>query len=526
MARDLQAAATALARTAGQHLARLRSTAADAAARDPRIVQVGLGAGAALLVGGLAYYLTRPASDANGGERVADANGSGGRAPASSSSSATSSALASAARMELSKYEKQILGDLVEQESLVSDFGDIGGLDETIRTIEELVIFPLSHPHLYAHSAAAGQPTGVLLYGPPGTGKTLLAKAVAKTASAAFLNVNVAHIQSKWFGETPKLVEAVFTLARKVSPCVVFVDEIDGVLSARNDMDMQHVNTMKTKFMECWDGLTTPSVSSSSSSSSGSGSGVQHKDPSRDWVLVIGATNKPWALDPAVLRRMPRQLYVGLPDASARSSILRVLLRGERVDPAADLERVAQATEGYSGSDLRELVRAAALIPIREEISAQRMARKGAANGSGSSGSGNGASASGPRPLSTPDLMAALQSVKPTGVAASQYRFAQAGAANGFSVDAGRGKAAAGEGEGEGEGEVAYVPSHSMRLNTQQLASAVEDAAGLGKVAGRKAKAVLGAADGNRAQAAEGPAAKGGMRALGVVSGGAKEEVD
>ena len=95
---------------------------------------------------------------------------------------------------------------------------------------------------------------GALLCGPPGTGKTLLAKAIAKTASAAFLNVNVAHIQSKWFGETPKLVEAVFSLARKVSPCVVFVDEVDGLLASRNDADMQHVNTMKTM------ALTTPYV--------------------------------------------------------------------------------------------------------------------------------------------------------------------------------------------------------------------------------------------------------------------------
>jgi len=90
---------------------------------------------------------------------------------------------------------------MVDERELTLDFDDVGGLDEQIKTIEELVIFPLSHPHLYAHSAVAQQPTGMLLYGPPGTGKTLLAKAIAKTASAAFLNVNVAHIQSKWFGE-------------------------------------------------------------------------------------------------------------------------------------------------------------------------------------------------------------------------------------------------------------------------------------------------------------------------------------
>jgi ATPase family AAA domain-containing protein 1 len=541
-------------RAAGEHLGRAKQAFASLSARDAALVQAGLGA---VAVGGLAYLLLRGTSSAPAPNHPqAEPSGSGGgggriRGAAGTASSSPSSAGGSAAAdggghpsassllrslPSLDKYEKQLLGDMVEQEALGSDFDDIGGLDDQIRTIEELVIFPLAHPHLYAHSASAQQPTGVLLYGPPGTGKTLLAKAIAKTARASFLNVNVAHIQSKWFGETPKLVEAVFTLARKASPCVVFVDEIDGVLAARNDMDMQHVNTMKTKFMEMWDGLTTAAAAKGAHSGGGSNGSNGNGE---DWVLVIGATNKPWALDPAVLRRMPRQLYIGLPDASARAAILRVLLRRERADVDAGVEslgEVAQRTEGYSGSDLKELVRAAALVPIREAITAARAAARGAGGkGAGAGGAGAaGAAPQQPRALTAADLIAALASVKPTGVAAAQYRHDQAGAANSFSVGKGAGGASAAaaggaaaaaspasSGSGSGSGSVVtfgqdvpvYLPSHSMRLNTQKLASAVEVSAGptapkvLREVpAGQENVTTRGAVGGGKQVAGEGAA--------------------
>jgi len=447
-----------------------------------------IAASAAVVVAGLglfAYSRFTPSSKEN---KLAEHNN--GSSSSSSTSSESSSTSNSQSSVTFNKYEKELLCDLVDESEQTVDFDDVGGLEEQIKTIEELVIFPLSHPHLYAHSAVAQQPTGMLLYGPPGTGKTLLAKAIAKTASAAFLNVNVAHIQSKWFGETPRLVEAVFTLARKVSPCVVFVDEIDGVLSARNDSDMQHVNTMKTKFMECWDGLTTARATATGDAAS--------NESNRNWVLVVGATNKPWALDPAVLRRMPRQLYVGLPDAKARTSILRVLLKKERTSPVLmdnDLPKVAEAAEGYSGSDLKELVRAAALVPIREEIQLQRAKTK-KITGAGKGAAPIDKSTSGKaRPLVMADLFAALESVKPTGVAANQYRFAQVGSATSFAI-----KPVSQSSRTEntsslelpalsmsstqsssnnnvitfGKDVPAYMPSNSMRLNSKVLTSALE----------------------------------------------------
>ena len=137
--------------------------------------------------------------------------------------------------LRLSQHERSLLPDLVFPEDVDAGVEDVGGLDSQLRELREQVIYPLSHPHLYAHSAVAQRPTGMLLYGPPGTGKTLLAKAIAKSTKAAFLNVNVAQLQSKWYGETPKLVTALFSLARKLAPCILFVDEIDGLLGKRRD---------------------------------------------------------------------------------------------------------------------------------------------------------------------------------------------------------------------------------------------------------------------------------------------------
>jgi SpoVK/Ycf46/Vps4 family AAA+-type ATPase len=182
-------------------------------------------------------------------------------------------------------------------------------------------------------------------------------------------------------------------------------------LSSRHEGDMQHVNTMKTKFMEMWDGLGTPRADA--------------QEGLADWVLVIAATNKPWSIDPAVLRRMPRQIYIGLPDAAARASILKVFLKHERADATCDVDTVAASTEGYSGSDLRELVRAASLIPIRE---AYRSEQKAASRSSSEQTHA--------REITTEDLQMALRAVKPTGATARQYKLQQRGFSAAFEIAA------------------------------------------------------------------------------------------
>lgn len=373
---------------------------------------------------------------------------------ASDGSSPTSSAASLAAfQKTLNKFEMQLLGDLVPRHALNTTFEDLGGLSVQIEAISRLAIRPLTHPHLYAHTEAGKGTSGVLLIGPPGTGKTMLAKAVAGSSKASFLVVNIATIQSKFFGETPKLVEAVFSLALKAAPCVVFVDEADGLLSTRSDMDQSHVNAMKAKFLECWDGLR-----------GGEGGG---------WVMVMGCTNKPWALDPAVQRRMPHTITVGLPGAEARADILKVLLRKEKAAPlGVDYTECARATEGYSGSDLKALVRAAVNITIQEAY--EREVSLGA-----------NAAPQTPRGLTTEDLLDSLDAVKPTGVAASKYLKEQyKNTANAFRGDRGGGSQRPPSAlsspipqqrrEGGAPPDSPYIPTASMRLNSAALANAGE----------------------------------------------------
>ncbi|KAG2563979.1 hypothetical protein PVAP13_8KG377800 [Panicum virgatum] len=193
---------------------------------------------------------------------------------------------------------------------------------------------------------------GILLFGPPGTGKTMLAKAVATEAGANFINISMSSITSKWFGEGEKFVKAVFSLASKIAPSVIFIDEVDSMLGRReNPGEHEAMRKMKNEFMVNWDGLRT-------------------KDKER--VLVLGATNRPFDLDEAVIRRFPRRLMVNLPDASNREKILKVILAKEELGPDVDLDSLADMTDGYSGSDLKNLCVTAAHYPIREILEKEK----------------------------------------------------------------------------------------------------------------------------------------------------------
>jgi SpoVK/Ycf46/Vps4 family AAA+-type ATPase len=368
-----------------------------------------------------------------------DGDGGDGGAPGGASSSSPLAGLAG----RLNRYEQALAGDLVAPEDVDASLADVGGLRDQVRDIVERVIFPLTHPSLFSHSKVLRLPTGILLHGPPGTGKTLLAKAIAKETSANFLSVSASSLLSKWYGESPKLVQALFSLATKLSPCIIFVDEIDGLLGARDQEGNGYSVAVKTHFLQSWEGLTTgsrqPSAASLSSSSSPSPSHA-HAAPAASWVLVIGATNRPWALDPAVLRRMPRQIHVGLPDASARADILRVLLRGERVEDGllaaaaaaattagkgggggGGLSQVAALTRGFSGSDLRELVREAAMAPVRETLDALESEASSSRRWEGAALLHSTTIKTAPgelRPIRLRDLLAAARTVRPATAAA------------------------------------------------------------------------------------------------------------
>ncbi|KAJ6796108.1 Uncharacterized protein M6B38_221960 [Iris pallida] len=253
------------------------------------------------------------------------------------------------------EFEKKLLQDVIPPSDIGVTFDDIGALENVKDTLKELVMLPLQRPELFCKGQLTKPCKGILLFGPPGTGKTMLAKAVATEAGANFINISMSSITSKWFGEGEKYVKAVFSLASKISPSVVFVDEVDSMLGRReNPGEHEAMRKMKNEFMVNWDGLRT-------------------KDKER--VLVLAATNRPFDLDEAVIRRLPRRLMVNLPDASNREKILRVILAKEDVAPDVDLEAVANMTDGYSGSDLRNLCVTAAHRPIREILEKEKKER-------------------------------------------------------------------------------------------------------------------------------------------------------
>ncbi|GAB2269699.1 hypothetical protein Dimus_004621 [Dionaea muscipula] len=250
------------------------------------------------------------------------------------------------------EFEKRLLADVIPPSDIGVTFDDIGALENVKDTLKELVMLPLQRPELFCKGQLAKPCKGILLFGPPGTGKTMLAKAVATEAGANFINISMSSITSKWFGEGEKYVKAVFSLASKISPSVVFVDEVDSMLGRReNPGEHEAMRKMKNEFMVNWDGLRT-------------------KDTER--VLVLAATNRPFDLDEAVIRRLPRRLMVNLPDAPNRTKILKVILAKEELSHDVDLDAVGSMTEGCSGSDLKNLCVAAAHRPIREILEKEK----------------------------------------------------------------------------------------------------------------------------------------------------------
>jgi len=213
-------------------------------------------------------------------------------------------------------------------------------------------MLPLRRPDLFK-GGLLKPCRGILLFGPPGTGKTMMAKAIAKEAGANFINVSMSTITSKWFGEDEKNVRALFTLAAKVSPTIIFVDEVDSMLGQRTRVgEHEAMRKIKNEFMTHWDGLLT-------------------KPGER--ILVLAATNRPFDLDEAIIRRFERRIMVGLPSVENREMIFRTLLSKEKVEEGLDFKELATMTEGYSGSDLKNLCTTAAYRPVRELIQQERL---------------------------------------------------------------------------------------------------------------------------------------------------------
>ncbi|AET41620.1 protein-degrading AAA family ATPase MSP1 Ecym_8344 [Eremothecium cymbalariae DBVPG len=256
----------------------------------------------------------------------------------------------SLAGTHLNSYEQNALSSVVTPQDIDVTFSDIGGLENIIDELTESVIYPLTTPELYTQNSLLEAPTGVLLYGPPGCGKTMIAKALAHESGANFLSIRMSSIMDKWYGESNKIVDAIFSLANKIQPCIIFIDEIDSFLRERASSDHEVTAMLKAEFMTLWDGLT-----------------------SNGRIIVMGATNRLADIDSAFLRRLSKRFSVPLPNEAQRRKILTVILDKVNVDPEDfDLEYIIQATRGLSGSDLKELCRDAALNAAREYIRQKR----------------------------------------------------------------------------------------------------------------------------------------------------------
>ncbi|XP_021287629.1 uncharacterized protein LOC110419073 isoform X1 [Herrania umbratica] len=253
-------------------------------------------------------------------------------------------------------YESNFVSAVVPPGEVGVKFDDIGALEDVKKALNELVILPMRRPELFSHGNLLRPCKGILLFGPPGTGKTLLAKALATEAGANFISITGSTLTSKWFGDAEKLTKALFSFASKLAPVIIFVDEVDSLLGARGgSFEHEATRRMRNEFMAAWDGLRS-------------------KDSQR--ILVLGATNRPFDLDDAVIRRLPRRIYVDLPDAGNRMKILKIFLAQENLGPNFSFDELANATEGYSGSDLKNLCIAAAYRPVQELLAEEKKGGK------------------------------------------------------------------------------------------------------------------------------------------------------
>ncbi|KAJ3241885.1 Vacuolar protein sorting-associated protein 4 [Chytriomyces hyalinus] len=220
---------------------------------------------------------------------------------------------------------------------------DIAGLEGAKEALKEAVILPIKFPQLFTGKRVPWR--GILLYGPPGTGKSYLAKAVATEAKSTFFSVSSADLVSKWMGESERLVKQLFMLARESKPSIIFIDEVDSLCGARGEGESEASRRIKTEFLVQMQGVGNDMTG----------------------VLVLGATNIPWQLDPAIRRRFEKRIYIPLPDPNARSTMFQLHTGATpcKMGPA-DFKYLGENTSGFSGSDVGVVVRDALMEPVRK----------------------------------------------------------------------------------------------------------------------------------------------------------------
>lgn len=245
---------------------------------------------------------------------------------------------------EKEETDEDVVKDYVLIEKPSVKFEDVIGLDSAKQAIIDSIVYPTKRPDLFP----LGWPRNILLYGPPGCGKTLLAAAVANEIDGVFMQIDAANLMSKWLGEAEKRVAAIFRYARKVGtskPVIIFVDEADSLLGVYEN-EIGGEARVRNQFLKELDDL-----------------GDKGK---KYFIYVIAATNKPWKLDIGFLRRFQRRIYIPPPNKEARKSLFEYYTKFFKLAPDVNLDQLAEKTEGYSASDIRDIVLEAYLRTVRE----------------------------------------------------------------------------------------------------------------------------------------------------------------
>ncbi|KKF94369.1 Vacuolar protein sorting-associated protein 4 [Ceratocystis platani] len=288
----------------------------------------------------LKTYLSEESKGGGGGS-----SGSGKSAQAMGSN--TSSGKGKADDDEENKKLRNALSSAILQERPNVRWDDIAGLESAKETLKEAVVLPIKFPSLFQGKRQAWK--GILLYGPPGTGKSYLAKAVATEANSTFFSVSSSDLVSKWMGESERLVKLLFNMARENKPSVIFIDEIDALCGPRGEGESEASRRIKTEMLVQMDGVGNDSKG----------------------ILVLGATNIPWQLDAAIRRRFQRRVHIGLPDANGRARMFKLAVgETETTLQPNDYKELGHLSEGFSGSDISNVVQSALMRPVRKIMQA------------------------------------------------------------------------------------------------------------------------------------------------------------